>query len=305
MKLTTKQLRRIIKEELQSVLAEQDSDVEEFLKKRMAYLQQMDKYDDVRKPFLDVSKAWEDMFYSNASNTVEGVAAQVSDFVRDYIDSSQHPRLLKGLKQAADKKSREDLKDAVGMVLYTKFPQGVPAHIATLHTDFAMRNVPGQSSTNTERSTDQDHGEYFGKYDMAQDTVHRGYLANWLGVEGEGPEHPIKYLQDRFKMSNKDARFEAARLMLLLALGMDIRGAEFGKANITKDQIRKALDEMLLNYIDVPEGGNETWKKGSKRAFENALLNAVGKLEGDNEDLYGRGFGQKLRSFLTGRGFRQ
>ena len=300
MKLTSKDLRRIIKEELESVLAEQDSDREEFFKKRMAYLQQMDKYDGVRKPFLAVSKTWEDMFYSNASNTVEGVAAQVSDFVRDYVDSSQHPRLLKGLKQAATKKSRKDLEDAVSMVLYTKFPQGVPAQIATLHTDFAMRKVPGQSSTNTKRSTDQggtkSNSITYGK----MNSMANNYLKDWRKVSGSGPSHPADLLKDRYNMDPKKAE-KAAPNVLLLTVGINPDG------DFSSQEVESALEKFMIKITDNIGTEKVSWKSGSKRSVENAFLDAIEKFKSkeDGEELYGRGVGQKIGSFLTGRGFRE
>ena len=243
MKLTSKDLRRIIKEELESVLAENKEAIWD------------------RELVNTDNKA-------NATQVVNNLA----NFIDKYIDVNSKSGLKAELSLADEKVGGDHSKlpDAAKEIASAYFngasgyEQKAKEALGRFTTDYF------KSASKKPATTDQDYGKYFGKYDMAQDIVHRGYLKNWLGVEGEGPEHPIKFLQARFKMSNKEARFEAARLMLLLALGMDIRGAEFKEANITKDKIRKALDKMLLKYIDVPEGGNETWKKGSKRAFENA-----------------------------------
>ena len=302
MKLTSKDLRRIIKEELQNVLAEQDSDREEFFKKRQKLLlqKQMKNDDNLRQAFVAAAKPWEKMFYSDARNTLEGVAAQVSEFVRDYIDSRQHDRLLGDLEQAVNNDSRKDLEDAVFAVVVEKFPQGVPAHISTLYTNYAMRKIPGQSSTNTKRSTDQGSTKSNSITEKEMRSIANKFLEEWSAPSGSGPSHPADLLKDRYNVDPKKAE-KAAPNVLLLAAGINPEG------DFSYQDVETALKKFILQILDNPGTEKVSWKRGSKRSVENAFLDAIEKFKSkaDGEEYYSRGVPQKIKSFFTGRGFRE
>jgi hypothetical protein len=272
MKLTTKQLRNIILEEIQSVLTEED------------------KNKTWKKELVDVG---------NRTGGIDPIKSNLGVFVEDYINTMQKARLKQAIDQAEDYAS---LRDAAQAVALNYFPDNTDSGILAQFAEAALGDLSGAPSDGSSRDRGQEDTSdpMNGIYQKAQG-IARSFIKDWDNVGGEAPENPVKLLMNRFNMDNKKA-LDSAIFSIMRMSGVNI---DSNDADMTEDEVADKMKKMIGDFLDEMGTANVTWKKGSARKFENKFLNFLHDRDPNSDELGDRGFGSKLKSLMKGRGFRQ
>lgn len=277
MKITTNQLRKIILEELQSVLAEEDS-------------------------IQERERIWKDELV-NVTNRDGGsvpIKSNLSVFVDNYINSTQKARLKQAIDQAEDYAS---LRNAAQAVAFNYFPNNTDSGILARFAEAALGDLNAAPSDGSSRDRGQEDTSdpMNGIYQKAQRYA-RKIIGEWSLIGGDGPENPVKFLMDRYPKMDNEKALDIAIFSIMRMSGVNI---DSNDTDMTEDEAVDKINKMLGSFVEGYGTANAIWKKGSARKFENKFLNFLHDSDSNSDELGDRGFGSKLKSLMKGRGFRQ